>query len=273
MLRLLQIEWIKARNSRSFKVLTIIWLIAFFILPYGVSLFLDFLESKGIDNLDILNISMSQLPIFDFVDIWQNLAYLYKMITIFLCFIIIVNVSSEFRNKTIRQNVIDGMSKREFILGKMLLIVAFSLLASILLTVIGLITGYSLSPVTDFSSVMENINFVGAYFLHLVYHLTFCLFITILIKRSGLVIALLIFYTYILESIGSIILIDGMKKEWIANLLPLNVSWNIIPRPIEKYGLVDIQDYVGLYDTGIAMLFLIVFASSSYFLITKRDLN
>ena len=273
MLRLLRIEWIKAKNSKSFRVLVTIWLIAFLSLPFGVKFLLDYLESTGFAGIEMLDIKPSDFPIFDFNDLWQNLAYLYKIITILLCFVIIVNVSSEFSNKTIRQNVIDGLSKREFILGKLLFIFTAATLATVLLTTIGFIAGFSLSPVTDARNIFMHFNFIGAYFLHLIYHLVFCMFLAILIKKSGLIIAFLIFYTYILESIATPIIMYSFKMPLLADFLPLNVSWNLIPRPIEKYALLPTQDFVGLADVSIALLYIGIFTTASYLLITKRDLQ
>ena len=220
-----------------------------------------------------MNIQPSDFPIFDYQDIWQNLAYAYKFITILLCFVLIVNVSNEFNNKTIRQNVIDGMSKKDFIISKILFIIFFSILASLMLMVLGFTAGFLYSPVQDAHHIFMNFNFVGAYFLHLLYHLSFCMLLAILIKRSGIIIALLIIYSYVIEPTVTSIVTFGLNMEWLTALFPLNVSWNLIPRPIEKYMLLEVQDYVGMDDVLIATAYISLFIASSYLLIAKRDLK
>ena len=273
MIRLIQIEWIKLKNSRSFRILILIWVLAFISVPIGLNSFINWLESTGVEGSQLLSIKPSDFPIFDFEDIWQNLAYLYKTTTILLCFVIIVNVCNEFDFKTIRQNVIDGLSKREFIISKLLLITAISLVATLMLFILGLIAGYAYSPVKDAQHIFMNIEFVGAYFLHLIYHLSFSLLLAILLKRSGIIIALLIFYSTLIEPIGSSIMQEVLKVPRLTDFLPLNVSWNLIPRPIEKYFLFEVQDYVGMDDVGIAIGYIFIFIMSSYLLIAKRDLH
>ena len=273
MLRLLNIEWIKIRNSKSFKVLGLIWLIAFLAIPIGANSLLNYFESMGLEGSELLNVSPKDFPVFDFLDIWQNLAYIYKLITILLCFVIIVNVTNEFDYKTIRQNIIDGMSKREFVISKFLVIIATALIASTLLAILGFIAGFAFSPVKDFTTIFSHFNFVGAYFLHLALHLSMCLFLAVLIKRSGILIAFLIFYSYIIEPIATQLFIHQFKLPTLTNFFPLNVSWNLIPRPIEKYFLIEVQDFVAWGDVGIALLYIALYLGGTYLLITKKDIN
>ena len=273
MIRLLKIEWIKIRNSKSFKVLGLIWLVAFFAIPFGFNSLIQWLESKGLEGSELLPINPTDFPVFDFLDIWQNLAYIYKFITILLCFVIIVNVSNEFNYKTIRQNIIDGMSKKEFIFSKFLLIIGVSLIASVILAILGFIVGGAFSPTAEIDVVFKNFNFVFAYFLHLVLHLSYCLFFAVLIKRSGILIALLIFYSYIIEPTVTQIISIPFNSEWLTNFFPLNASWNLVPRPVEKYFLQEVQDFVGWDDVAIALIYIALSLSATYLLITKRDIK
>jgi len=273
MLRLLKIEWIKIRNSKSFKILGIIWIVAFLAVPLGVNSALEYFESLGLEGSELIDVSPKDFPIFDFTDIWQNLAYVYKYITILLCFVIIVNVTNEFDYKTIRQNVIDGLSKKEFVLGKFYVILFSAFFATTLLTILGFIAGFAFSPVTDFATIFSHFDFVGAYFLHLVLHLSMVMFLAVLLKRSGILIALLIFYTYIIEPTATQILTHAFHLESLTNFFPLNASWNLLPNPIFKYFLVEVQDYVAWGDVGIALLYISLYLGGTYLLITKKDIN
>ncbi len=273
MIKLLNIEWIKIRNSKSFKVLGLIWLIAFIAIPVGFNSLIEWFESMGLEGSELLPIKPTDFPVFDFLDIWQNLAYIYKFITILLCFVIIVNVSNEFNYKTIRQNIIDGMSKKEFVFSKFLFIIVSSLIASILLTLLGMIIGAAFSPTSEITVVFQNFNFVFAYFLHLVLHLSYCLFFAVLLKRSGIVIALLIVYSYILEPTLTQIVSIPLNSMWLTKFFPMNASWNLIPRPIEKYFLFEVQDFVGWQDVSIGLLYIVLSLGGTYLLITKRDIK
>src|SRR5690606_275904 len=147
-------------------------------------------------------ISATDLPIFDFVDLWQNLTYVYKTISIFFAILIIINITNELDYKTFRQNVIDGMSKTEFLITKLLLMFGLATFATVLVFIMGIIVGFSASSITTFDAVTAHINFLGAFWLHIVLLLSLCMLLSILIKRAGLVIAILLFWMFILEPIG-----------------------------------------------------------------------
>jgi hypothetical protein len=271
MIRLIRIEFHKLWTTRSFKVLLALWLLAFISIPIAGTVGLAWLESLGLDLG--FNLKAGDLPLFDFEDIWQNLAYVYKCLTIFVSFMIIISVGNEFRYKTMRQNIIDGLSKREFWFAKVSLILFFSFIAALLVLVLGLIVGYANSPVTSMDFVMMNIEFVGAYFMHVVHFLAFCMFITLLIQKSGISIALLIFYIYIIEPITTLILEEEYKLVTLADSFPMESAWMLIKMPIPKYALQQVQDYVAMQDVLISGAWIIALLWGSYALIVKRDLN
>lgn len=273
MIKLLNIEWIKVRNSKSFKVLGLIWLTAFIAIPVGFNSLINWFESMGLEGSDLIPIKPTDFPVFDFLDVWQNLAYIYKFITVLLCFVIIVNVSNEFNYKTIRQNIIDGMSKKEFVFSKFLLIIVASTIASILLATLGMCVGAAFSPSSEIAVIFKNFNFVFAYFLHLVLHLSYCLFFAVLIRRSGILIALLIVYSYIIEPTVTQIVSIPLDSGWLTKFFPMNASWNLIPRPIEKYFLFEVQDFVGWLDVSIGLLYIILSLGGTYLLVTQRDIK
>lgn len=271
MIRLLRIEISKLYPNRFFRILGILWLFAFFSIPVAFNYFLEWMKDKvptGTENM----LRPDQYPIFDFVDIWQNLAYLYKMVTIFLCFIVLASVTNEFDFKTIRQNVIDGLSRREFWLSKISFMLAISFVATAFLTIIGLAVGFAYSPVTAPEYIFRHIEFVGAYFFQVFYFLMFCYVISLLIKRAGFAFAGILFWVYVLEPIAATIIEFKYKLPLIADLLPIEAGWNLIRIPFEKYMLMYSQDYVAWQDLGIASVWLLVFLGISYWLVGRKDL-
>lgn len=196
MIRLLSIEWLKSAPSRYFRIMLGIWFFAFLALPIGFKLLLEWLESKGFSLEQLPGISATDLPIFDFVDIWQNMAYVYKCITIFLAILVIVNVTNELDYKTYRQNIIDGMSKMQFFGSKMLLIVVLASATTLLVSLMGFVVGYLAAPDSSWSLVVKNINFLAAYWLHVLLFLSLAMLLALLVKRAGIIIALLLFFEY-----------------------------------------------------------------------------
>jgi len=273
MKRLLSIEWQKSWPSRYFRVMLGIWFLAFIGLPIGFKLFLFYIESNGFSLDQIPGLTATDLPIFDFVDLWQNLAYAYKSISIFLGILIIINITNELDYKTFRQNVIDGMSKTEFLLSKFMLVFGLATVATVLVFIMGMIVGYSASPVTDWASISKHINFLGAYWLHIMVFLTLCFLLSVLVKRAGMVIAILLFWMFVVEPILSAFLFYNFHFELLANMLPMEAHWSLIPRPIEKYALRDTIFWVSSQSVFVAVTELGIYLGTIWLLIVKRDIK
>lgn len=273
MIRLLKIEWLKCAPSRYFRIMVGIWLLAFLAIPLGFKLLLQWLESKGFSLEQLPGVTATELPIFDFVDIWQNLTYVYKCISIFLVILVIINITNELDFKTYRQNIIDGMSKRQFLISKLLLITVLATSATVLVAILGFIIGYIGSPVKSWPYVIKHINFLGAYWLHVLLFLSFGMLLALLIKRAGIVIALLLFWMSIVEPIGASIINFGLKQPFLADLLPMEAIWNLIPRSIEKYGLQDVRYWVSTQSVLIALSFVALYLMAIWLLLTKRDVK
>jgi len=273
MLRLLKIELKKLYPNRYFRILGALWGVAFLAMPIGLWSFLLWFERKVIDSEDFAFLKPTEWPVFDFVDIWQNVAYLYKCITIFLCFIVIASVTNDFESKTIRQNIIDGLSRKEFWLSKISFLLFISTLTTALVGIFTLILGFLFSPVTELEFVFKNMEFLGAYFIHVFYFLSFCLVVSLLIKRALFVFPFILFWIYILEFIPGMIITHKYKQEFLADLLPAEAGWNLIRMPFEKYFLRYSQDFVSAQDVLIAGGWIAIFLLISYLLVVKRDLK
>ncbi len=272
MIRLLKIELAKLWPANYFRILLALWLVAFITIPFASSSFLDWMANNKMMSQNPM-FNPSHWPIFDFADLWQNLAYIYKMISIFMSFIIIISVTNEFDYKTVRQNVIDGFSKTEFWLSKISLIICFSVLSAVLLFILGLIIGYSMFPIFEMKLLFTNISFLFAYFFQVFYLLMFAFVLSILIKRAGIVIAIMVFWIYIIEPMLSAI-IGSRLVDWpmVSESLPVEAGWNLIQFPFRKYLLMKTQDFISLQDIAIAGAWFVFFFWSSYMLLTKRDL-
>ena len=272
MLRLVQLEFLKLKNTKYFWVLLSFFLLFLFAVPIGSKYFLDYLGKLGEDITD-LGIKANELPIFDFVDIWQNLTWVYSNFSILLGFTVIISVCNEYSYGTIKQNVIDGLSRKEFLWSKVGFILTVSAITSVAVFIIGLIMGFMWSPVQGAPFIFKNIAFIPAYFLHLVAFQLLCLIVALLIKRSGLVLAFMIFYIYVIEPIVGGILTWRYDLEWLSSFLPVNLTGNVIPIPFPKYILRETQSFVAFSDVAIILVFISLLIWLSVRLITKRDLS
>lgn len=176
MLRLLHIEFYKLKHSRSSKILTL----AYFIILSFIALIasVEF-------NFGDIKVSVADMGIFNFPVIWHFTTYIAAFLKFFLAIVIVSMMSNEYSNRTLKQNLIDGLSKKEFVLSKFYAVIVFSLLSSIFVFVLTIILGYSFSDYTELSIVTRELDFIFAYFLKLVAFFSFCLFLGVLVKRSA----------------------------------------------------------------------------------------
>ena len=79
---------------------------------------------------------------FTFPDVWQTVAFI-SSIFVFLLVVVIMFITNEYTYKTHRQNIIDGWSREDFLMSKMIDVIIICLLATVLYilttTVIGVI--------------------------------------------------------------------------------------------------------------------------------------
>jgi ABC-type transport system involved in multi-copper enzyme maturation permease subunit len=191
-------------------------------------------------------------------------------------------VCDKSSNKTLKQNLIDGLSKKEFILSKFYVIVFFSLISTLIIFIISLILGLIYSSYNEFSIIIQQMEFLVAYFVKLVGFFSFCLFLGVLAKRSAFALAFL-FVDLILEWI--VLGLIAWKSSYeiaqkVQNFFPLTSMSNLIKQPFQRVALTkfpsntDISyDYAVYFDNIIiVILWTLIFIFSSYKLLKKRDL-
>jgi ABC-type transport system involved in multi-copper enzyme maturation permease subunit len=278
MKRLLSIELQKIWKNRASKVLTI----SYFVI-------LSFIALIASIKFDIGNfkVHFAEMGIFNFPFIWHFNTYIASILKIFLAIIIVSMMANEYSYGTLKQNLIDGMSKKEFILSKFVTVVFFSFVSVVFVFIMSMFLGYSFSSYDEFSIVFSDLEYLLAYFVKLVGFFTFCLFLGVLIKRSAFAIGFL-FIWFIGESITRAVLTyDIFPKDKIASQItqffPLESMSNLIVEPFSRLSVIkNIQETIGengLKDYAvhpISILIVIgwtaIFLYGSYLLIKKRDL-
>lgn len=278
MIRLLQIEFIKLWNNRASRFL----IIAYFIL-------LTFLALLAAIKFDIgpIKFHLAEQGIFNFPYIWHFNGYIAAWFKIFLAVVIVSMMANEYSNKTIKQNLIDGLSKKEFILSKFLTVIMLSVISTIFLFLVSLILGLIFSDFTEFSIIFSDLEFLLAFFIKLVGFFSFCLFLGILVKRSAFALGFL-FIWLIIEGIVRLVLTVQFrdKSELVSSIMqffPLESMGNLINQPFTRLGAVKSVaaqvgeeftfDYaVHWYEVAIVLGWTAIFIYLSYALLKKRDL-
>lgn len=109
MLRLLSIEYFKLKHNRASKVLTVIY----FVLLTSIALVAAIKFDIG-----FIKFHLAEQGIFNFPFIWHFNTYIASIFKFFLLIVIVSMISNEYSHRTLKQNLIDGLSKKEFILSK-----------------------------------------------------------------------------------------------------------------------------------------------------------
>ncbi len=277
MIRLLQIEFIKLWNNRASKVL----IISYFVLLTSIAL-------VAAIKFDIgpIKFHLAEIGIFNFPYIWHFNTFVTAFFKLFLAIVIVSMMANEYSNKTIKQNLIDGLSKKEFILSKFLTVISFSLVSTIFVFIVSLILGLCYSDFNEFSIIFSDLEFILAFFVKLMGFFSFCLFLGILVKRSAFALGFLIIWQ-IFEGIARGLmrwkLFDGDTTDAIMGFFPLQSMFNLIKEPVTRLEAVQtVADQVGetinlnynvhWYEILIVLAWTAIFVYLSYALLKKRDL-
>jgi hypothetical protein len=267
MIKLLKIDYKKLKNYRTFWVLIILYFATMGLVTSSGMEFLKWLVSKGadFDQVDILRI-----PLYHFPDIWQNLTYVSLFFQLVLAIVVIVSVTNEFSYKTIRQNIIDGMDRKDFLSSKVLMVFMLSLVSAFFVFLIGLITGLIYTPDSEMRFIFTNIEFIPAYFLATFSYLILVLLFAIWIKRAGLAIGIVLIYPALEYAFGAS-LPDSMDP--ILPYLPHHAINALIKVPFQRYVFMEIQDYVDILSVLVVCAYIVLFVYLAYRNLVKRDFN
>lgn len=278
MKRLLSIELQKIWMNKASKVLTL----CYFILLSFIALIASIKFEIG-----AVKLHFAEMGIFNFPFIWHFNTYIAAWLKFFLAIVIVSMMANEYSYGTLKQNLIDGMSKKEFILSKFLTIIVFALFSTIFVFILSLLLGYSFSSYTETSIVFSSLEYIIAFFVKLVGFFSFCLFLGILVKRSAFAIGFL-FIWGIIESIAKGLLVfqifpDSKIAGYITQFFPLESMSNLIVEPFTRLNVIknigtqlgvdDIKDYgVPFSAIVIVLAWSFIFIVLSYKLLKKRDL-
>lgn len=282
MLRLLYIEFHKLKHNRASKVLSIIY--------FGLLTSIALIAAIKFD-IGPIKFHLAEQGIFNFPYIWHFNTYMAAIFKFFLLLVIVSMMANEYSYKTLKQNLIDGLSKKEFILSKFYTVIVFAAVSTLFVFVVSLILGAIYSDFNELSIIFSDLSYLAAFFIKLVGFFSFGLFLGILIKRSAFAVAAMIVWL-IIESIFKGYLYWSFKDlktgtneavESIMQFFPLEAMANLIKEPFTRLGAVKsvanqigenfTKDYsVSFLNIFIVLIWTTIFIYASYFLLKKRDL-
>ncbi|MBW1654771.1 ABC transporter permease [Flavobacterium quisquiliarum] len=278
MKRLLSIELQKIWMNKASKILTL----TYFIL-------LSFIALIAAIKFDIgpFKFHLAEMGIFNFPFIWHFNTYVAAILKLFLAIVIVSMMANEYSYGTLKQNLIDGLSKKEFILSKFLTVVLFAFISTVFVFVMSLILGLAFSSYTEIGIIFTDLDYLLAFFVKLTGFFSFCLFLGIFVKRSAFALGFLLVWS-IIESIlrGFLafkVFPESNTDEKITQFFPLESMSNLIVNPAPRLSVVknigtqigietDIDYSVSYFSILIVLAWTFLFVYFSYKLLKNRDL-
>lgn len=266
MLRLAKLEFLKLKTNKAFWILMGIYFVALIVLAFSGGIILKYLENDGVNYRGL---SPVMLPIYDFEDIWQNLAWLGYFFKIFPALLIIISITNEFQFKTHRQNIIDGLSRTEFFLSKLSFTLFLALLSAFVIMCLGLILGFIHASDTSLDAILYSAFFIPAHAYQLLLYFLFAMFLSLIIRKAAFTILTLLIYTLMIEPIGGAIL--TYYYPLLGSLLPLEAFSAIVAFPFSRYVFLQTPDYIGLPEFLKATGWGVLMVFGIFYQLKKRD--
>lgn len=272
LLHLVKVDLKKMTSYRTFWVICGLYFVTLgFTTASGMEI-LKWIAGKFQDFGSEININ--RIPLYHFPDIWQNLIWVSGLFKIVLSIMVVISITNEYQYRTLRQNIIDGLSRWEFMLSKILMNVLLSLMSVGMLLVIILFTGLIYTPDLAWADIVTGSEFLLAYFLEVFAFLSYALMLGMFVQRSGLTIVLLLL-SHMIEAIIKLnVFRFGIENSfgWLKQFFPLESITNLVPLPFPRYAFQEIQDSVSMVAVLIAIGWAILFNYFSYLRLKKADI-
>jgi ABC-type transport system involved in multi-copper enzyme maturation permease subunit len=260
MLQLLKIEYKKIIPFTTF------WVI------FGLFFIFTPIVFYGVGQVKIEGFPIEFSTMYNFPNVWNNITYIASWFNLLIGMLMVILVSNEFAFKTFRQHVIDGQSKADFIVSKILLMISFALFSTLFLFVMGALFGFLSGSNSEL--FLKDINYLLIYFIQSLGYMAVGLIIAIIIRSSAM--SIITFLCSILvESI-----IRAFIPAPVDQYFPMKIISNLTPFPtpgglvVNQMGNASAPEVISLTTTVVvAVIYIFIFWGISYFILTKKDIK
>ena len=265
---LIGLEWKKWNKNLAFRLL---------LLSYAVFLPAILLTGKRIEELPP-PIGTNEV-LFIFPTVWEYLGYVGNWMTFFFMgFLSVLIVTTEYSNKTLRQNIINGVSRKNFFLGKLYFILLISAGATLYYTICALLIGFFNTDVIIWNKVFQNADYIYRYFVMCSSYMIFALFLGFLIKRTGIALFAYLSYIMFVELIIRWGVHRNIVKHKSMHFYPMNATEDLIPIPFTEQASKFLDEFgfefflTPMEALVTTLIYLSVFLLITYRLVSKADL-
>ncbi len=228
MIHILKTEWFKIRKYRAFLVLFILavcgvpginYIVYSFMRAFGDAAAANHAGAAAVGNAIVGS------P-FAFPEVFRTAAYIGSFLHVLPGLLMILLVSNEFNFRTHRQNVIDGVSRTQFITAK----IALSVILAAAMTLVVFLTACLFGAAGDAAFSAAEIEYIGYFFVQSLVYMGVAMLLAVFVKRAGIGIGLYFIYTFIVENILSLVL-NRQIYAGSGCFLPLGSADELIPIP------------------------------------------
>ena len=274
MIKLLKIEWMKIRSYPLF------WVI------FGIIVILTTLASVGAANLDLkLNLfiagDVEVKNYFKFPFVWGTFAWIAGWFSHFWAVLFIILVGNEFNFRMFRQQHVYGISRKNLLISKSLLVLILPVIILLITTILSVFYGIKYTENFVFADVFSKSFYVLSFYIQAVTYMSLAILIAFLVRSTGLSIVVYTGYMFF-EAIFRFLL--KMKSlDSIIYFFPIKSISSLTPRPsIETVMSENLQNQIPITDNTIhfpmlitiliALVYLTIFFVLSNVIIKKKDL-
>lgn len=269
MVKLLNIEGIKFLGSPILRALLII----------HFTLFLLVALLAAFAPINIQGVSIDKL--FQFPFIWQTFAWIASWYNLLLGILAIVMVANEHQYRTYRKQLIDGLSRTELLISKLIAISIIAIYTTLLVFATGLIIGFMKTSSFNFSDFIGGLSILPILFLQSLSYMVLGMLVAFILKSTAMSIVGFVLYFFPIEPI-----IRAFIPAPVDKFFPFKIISNLTPMP-DFFGIalgdsihikgVDgveiVQPEASIWGAVVlsALLYLAAFALVSKLIIDKRN--
>jgi ABC-type transport system involved in multi-copper enzyme maturation permease subunit len=236
---LLEIEYLKFRKNSVIVVLSILFVIFFpFIILSGKELLSHFPPPFP-----------SSTVLYEFPTVWDYQGYVGNwMVSILLGFFMIYTITSEVSNRTLRQSIINGQTRFDYWISKVLVMVSLSIFATIVYGLSCIILGLIHTDGYDFAIIWDNNFAMIRFFLMSMGYLSMAMLFALWIRKGTLTILVYFSYIMFIELIFRGIHLNYFRNRSVL-FYPQNIIEDLMPNP-----LLRIPDFLSKDQLGFKIL-------------------
>ena len=271
MKRLIRLEWAKISTYGFFRVVLILTVCLFLLTVFVFS------------RIDISVPGFTWRNLFRFPDVWPSFAWVASWFNLLLAILVITIAGNEYAGRILRQQVMTGLSREEWLAGKGILILGLALFGVLMVFLAGLIFGLIFTNEPGVGMVFQNMDILFVYLIQAVgYMILGLLFISVL-RSNALAIILYLLYFIMIEPI-----IRGLCPVEIRPWFPVKIISHLTPFPefiqitsgeeldssamaLQNIGIMP-QQLDGSITLIMALFYISVFGLLTYLVVKKRDL-